>query len=101
MLHNSSFKVKIKNTLTGPLKQNIRWAPNSKSTFEEKKEEKISGGRKWQKGKIHNKNKKENYVVNSMNKCSKTISAICPLRVVLNLSLPFASLFSHKRVEGG
>ena len=39
MLHNSSFKVKIKNTLTGPLKQNIRWAPNSKSSFAEKKEE--------------------------------------------------------------
>ena len=60
MLHNSSFKVKIKNTLTGPLKQNIRWAPNSKSTFAEKKIKKISVGRKWQKGKIHNKNKKEN-----------------------------------------
>ena len=60
MLHNSSFKVKIKNTLTGPLKQNIRWAPNSKSSFAEKKEEKISGERKWQKGKIHNKNKNEN-----------------------------------------
>ena len=46
MLHNSSFKVKIKNTLTGPLKQNIRWAPNSKSTFAEKKYLGEGSGRK-------------------------------------------------------